>query len=251
MRQKLALILAFALILTSTAACAQSASDTIIIATDAAFPPMEFVNDEKEIVGFDIDLMNAIAEEMDLTIEFKNTAWDGIFAGLDVGDYDAILSAVTIRPDRQENYDFSEPYINAGQAIVVRADEEDISGAETLAGETVGAQIGTTGAFAVEDLGNATLKEYDTIDLAFLDLVNGNVDAVVVDSPLAWDYALISDQFVGRLKIVGEPMTEECYGLMVRKGENQDLLQAFNEGLEKIKQSGKYDEIYDRWIGAD
>ncbi len=251
MRHKLTLVLVSLLVLTSVIACAQPASDALIVATDAAFPPMEFVNDEKEMVGFDIDLLNAIAEEMDLDVEFKNTAWDGIFAGLDAGDYDAIMSAVTIRPDRQENYDFSEPYINAGQAIVVRAEEDAIDGLDGLAGKTVGAQIGTTGAFAVQDLGTATLKEYDTIDLGFLDLVNGNVDAVVVDSPVAWDYALISDQFLGKLKIVGEPVTEEFYGLMVRKGENGDLLSAFNEGLAKLQENGKYDEIYDRWIRTD
>ncbi|MBC7225554.1 MAG: transporter substrate-binding domain-containing protein, partial [Anaerolineae bacterium] len=93
----------------------------------------------------------------------------------------------------------------------------------------------------------ATLKEYDTIDLALLDLVNGNIDAVVVDTPVAADYALASETFKGKLKIVGEPFTEEYYGLVVRKGETE-LLNLFNEGLKKIKASGKYDEIYAKWI---
>ena len=96
---------------------------TYVVATDAAFPPMEFVDANKNIVGFDIDLMNAIAKAMGFEVEYKNTAWDGIFAGLESGDYDAIISAVTIRDDRKAKYDFSEPYINAGQAIVVMADD--------------------------------------------------------------------------------------------------------------------------------
>ncbi|MBC7256824.1 MAG: basic amino acid ABC transporter substrate-binding protein, partial [Chloroflexi bacterium] len=222
-----------------------------VIATDAAFPPMEFVDENKNIVGFDIDLMNAIAKVMGFEVEFKNTAWDGIFAGLESGDYDAILSAVTITDERKAKYDFSDPYINAGQAVVVRADETAIQSHQDLPGKTVGAQIGTTGALAVQEMQGVTLKEYDTIDLALLDLVSGNLDAVVVDTPVAADYALASEQFKGKLKIVGEPFTDEWYGLVVRKGENADLLKAFNEGLKKIKADGTYDKIYAKWIAGE
>ena len=225
-------------------------SMTIVVACDAAWPPMEFVDENKEIVGFDIDLMSAIAAEMGFAFEFKNVAWDGIFAGLEAGDYDAIMSSVTIRDDRLEVYDFSDPYINAGQITVVRADETEIVGPEDLPGKTVGAQIGTTGAFAIQEIEGATLKEYDNIDLALLDLVNGNIDAVVTDTPVAADFALVSDQFLGKLKIVGEPMTEEFYGVVVRKGERQDLLDAFNEGLQRVQANGVYDQIYDKWIGG-
>lgn len=220
-----------------------------VVATDAAFPPMEFVDETKQIVGFDIDLMEAIAKEMNFTVEWKNTAWDGIFAGLESGDYDAIMSSVTITDERKEKYVFSEPYINAGQAVVVRAGEPSISSHTDLSGKVVGAQIGTTGAFAVEKIEGATLKEYDTIDLALMDLVNQNVDAVVVDMPVAADYALASETFKGRLIIVGEPFTEEYYGILTRKGDTA-LLDLFNEGLKKVQASGDYDKIYDQWIGA-
>jgi len=183
-------------------------------------------------------------------VEFKNTAWDGIFAGLETGDYDAIMSAVTITDERKVTYDFSDPYVNAGQAVVVRADETAIQSGADLVGKTVGAQIGTTGAFAVQDIADTTLKEYDTIDLALLDLVNKNLDAVVVDTPVAADFALASEQFRGSLKIVGDALTEEYYGLLVRKGENADLLAAFNEGLKKVQENGTYDQIYAKWIGS-
>jgi len=250
-----ALSLVLALVLGGCVAAPEGSSSSgigkIRIATDAAFPPMEFVDESKEIVGFDIDMMNAIAEAQGLEIEYKNTAWDGIFAGLDTGDYDAVLSAVTIRPDRQELYDFSDPYVNAGQAVVVRADEEVIQGGDDLVNRVVGAQIGTTGAFAVQDIEGATLKEYDSIDLALMDLVNGNVEAVVVDTPVAADFALASEQFSGQLKIVGEPLTEEYYGVLVRKGENQDFLQAFNAGLKAIRENGVYDQIYAKWMATE
>jgi len=219
-----------------------------IIATDATWPPMEFVDANKNIVGFDIDLMNAIAKAMGFEVEFRNTAWDGIFAGLDSGSYDAILSSVTILDERKQTYDFSDPYLNAGQAVVVEIDNSTISGGDDLSGKTVGAQIGTTGAFAVADIQGATLKEYDTIDLAFMDLVNGLLDAVVTDTPVAADYALASDQFKGKVKIVGEPLTEELYGMCVRKNKSQEFVQAFNEGLKKIKEDGTYAKIYAQWI---
>lgn len=252
MKRSLALALVAALVLgLALTACAPSSQDTIVVAMDAAFPPMEFVDENKEIVGFDVDMMNAIAEEMGFKVEYKNTAWDGIFAGLESGDYDAILSAVTINDERRAVYDFSDPYVNAGQAIVVRAGETAINGVEDLTGLVVGAQIGTTGAFAVEDMAGVTLKEYDNIDLGLLDLVNNNVAAVVVDTPVAADFAMTSEQFKGQLKIVGEPITDEYYGVCVRKGEMGDFLADFNEGLKRIKENGKYDEIYAKWIGTE
>ncbi len=221
-----------------------------VIATDAAFPPMEYVDESKEIVGFDMDLIAAIAKDQGFEYEIKNTAWDGIFAGLEGGEYNGILSAVTITDDRKKVYDFSEPYINAGQAVVVRADETAITGDQDLSGKTVGAQIGTTGAFAVQGIDGATLKEYDSIDLALLDLVNKNLDAVVVDTPVAADYALASDQFSGKLMIVGEPFTDEYYGLTVKRGDPSGLAALFNAGLANVKANGEYDKIYAKWIGG-
>jgi branched-chain amino acid transport system substrate-binding protein len=226
----------------------KAAAVKVVIATDASFPPMEFVDANKQIVGFDIDMMNAIAKVMGFEVEYKNTAWDGIFAGLESGDYDAVLSAVTITDEKKAVYDFSDPYINAGQAVIVRADETTIKSHQDLPGKTAGAQIGTTGAYAVQNIQGATLKEYDTIDLALLDLVSGNLDAVVVDTPVAADYALASNQFKGKLKIVGEPFTDEWYGVVVRKGEQADFIAAFNEGLKKIKADGTFDQIFAKWI---
>jgi polar amino acid transport system substrate-binding protein len=246
----IALVLVLVISMVLTGCARQPKSDTIVIATDAAFPPMEFVDENKNIVGFDIDMMNAVASAMGFSVEYKNTAWDGIFAGLESGDYDAILSSVTITEERKEKYDFSVPYINAGQTVVVRADEARIASDKDLPGKQVGAQIGTTGALAVQAIAGATLKEYDTIDLALLDLLNKNLDAVVVDTPVAADYALASDQFKGKLKIVGEPFTDEYYGVCVRKGKMQDFLAKFSEGLKKIQADGTYDKIYAQWIGG-
>jgi len=208
---------------------------------------MEMVAENKEIIGFDIDLMKAVAEAGGFTVEFKNTAWDGIFAGLAAGEYDAVMSSVTITEERKETMDFSVPYINAGQILIVR---QESTGVETLAdlkGKSVGAQIGTTGSFEVEKVSGVELKTYDEIGLAFEDLANGRIDAVVADTPVAADFALMNPNYKGKLKIVGEPFTEEYYGVAVKKG-NKEILAAVNKGLEAVLDTNTYDEIEDEWL---
>jgi polar amino acid transport system substrate-binding protein len=228
------------------AACAKKTSK-IVIATDATWPPMEMVDENKNIVGFDIDLMNAAAKAGGFEVEFRNTAWDGIFAGLEGGKYDAVMSSVTITDERKQTMDFSVPYINAGQILVVKS---DVSGVETLAdlaGKTVGAQIGTTGAFEIDKVTSVKKKEYDEIGLAFADLANGRIDAVVCDTPVAAQFALQSDEYKGVLKIVGEPFTEEYYGVAVKKG-NKKVLDTINKGLQKVLDEGENKAIEEQWL---
>lgn len=224
----------------------QSSSDTIVVATDATWPPMEYVDENKEIVGYDIELMKAVAERAGIEIEFKNVAWDGIFAGLAAGEYDAIISSVTITEDRQEKYDFSEPYINAGQIVVTTADSA-ITGPDALSGYTVGAQIGTTGAIEIQNMDGVELKEYDEVGLAFEDLVAGRIDAVVCDTPVAADFALQREEYSAVLKIVGEPFTDEYYGILVQQG-NSDLLDKINEGLKAVQDEGLDKALEADWL---
>lgn len=235
------------------AGCAAPASTAkkFVIASDASWPPMESVDASKNIVGFDIDLINAIAKDQKFQVEIKNTAWDGIFAGLEGGAYDAILSSVTITDDRKKTYDFSDPYFDANQAVVTRMDDNTIKSEQDLAGKKVGAQIGTTGAIYVGDkIKEATLKQYDTPDLAMMDLLNKNIDAVIVDTPVAANYALQAEQFKGKLAMVAQIVTDERYGLTVQKGDPKKVLALFNAGLKNLKANGEYDKIYQKWISG-
>ncbi len=218
------------------------------IGTNAEFAPMEFVNQAKELTGFDIELIKAIAADQKFEIEFQNVAWDGIFAGLEAGQYDAIISSVTITDERKQKYDFSDGYFDSNQAIVVLIDNTSIIDEGTLTGKRVGVQIETTGAFAVRALG-IDPKQYDGPDLALQDLVNGNLDAVVVDYPVAADYALQAEQFKGKLKIVSEIATNETFGLVAPKGDPKGILPLFNAGLANLKASGAYDALYEKWFG--
>ena len=218
-----------------------------VIATDATWPPMEMVDESKHIVGFDIDLMEAAAVEGGFTVEFKNTAWDGIFAGLAAGKYDAVMSSVTITEERKQSMDFSIPYINAGQVLIVRSETSGVAVLQDLVGKRVGAQIGTTGSFEIEKVKGITLKTYDEIGLAFEDLANGRIDGVVADTPVAAAFALQSANYKGRLKIVGDSFTDEYYGVAVKKGDTRTL-NAINRGLSIVLASGENKKLEDKWL---
>jgi len=230
---------------------AQEESDgpvTITFGSDATWPPMEFVNTDQEIVGFDVDLINAVADAAGFEVEIQNTAWDGIFAGLANGDYDAVISSVTITEERQRTMDFSIPYINAGQVLIVRQDAPaGVESLEDLVGQAVGAQIGTTGAFEVEKVDGVELRTYDEIGLAVEDLAQGRIAGVVADSPIAADYALQNENYSATLKIVGEPFTEEFFGIAVKKG-NSEVLDMINAGLEVVLNDGTVEELQDKWL---
>jgi len=217
----------------------------VVVATDATWPPFEYVDEQtKEIVGFDIDLMTAIAEKADIEIEFKNVAWDALLAGMAQGSYDAAISCITILPEREEKMLFSDPYLVAGQLVTVLVDNADITDKDALGGKTVGAQIGTTGSFEVAKIEGATLKTYDDIGLAYQDLMNGQIDAVIADNLLALAYV---DKNPDKLKTVGEVFTEESYGIAVSKS-NPELLTKINAGLAAVEEEGVLDQLVEKWL---
>lgn len=227
---------------------APSGVRTITVATDATWPPMQFVDINQNIVGFDIDLINAAAAAAGFQVVIQNTAWDGIFAGLANGDYDAVISSVTITEERRQTMDFSIPYINAGQVLIVRQDAPaNWTTLEDLVGQSVGAQIGTTGSFEVDRVAGVTLRTYDELGMAIEDLAQGRIAGVVADTPIAADFALQNENYSRVLKIVGEPFTEEYYGVAVRRG-NSEVLNLINAGLEIVLQDGTAEELEQKWL---
>jgi polar amino acid transport system substrate-binding protein len=230
-------------------ACAPKVAKKFVFGSDATFPPMEFVDaTTKNVVGFDVDMMNAIAKISKFEVAVKSTAWDGIFAGLAAGDYDGVLSSVTITDERKATMDFSTPYLNAGQVIIVPKATSNISKPEDLAGKIVGVQISTTGDIAVAKIAGVKQKKtYDDIGLAVEDLSIGRIDAVVVDSPTAAGYVLQNDKYKAKLQIVGVPFTEEYYGIAVKKG-NKALLDLIDKGLAAIQKDGTLDTLKKKWL---
>ena len=217
------------------------------IGTNAEYPPFENVDEAGEIVGFDVELITAIAEASEFEFEWVNTRWDGIFVALQSGEFDAVISAATITDERAEIVNFSDPYFNAGQTIAVRADETEIEGPEDLAGKKVGVQLGTTGDIWLSEQTQAEVIRFDENTLAFQSLANGDVDAAVADGPVTIEIVKANPEM--RLKVLSGVYTEEFYGIAVNK-DRADLLQAVNEGLAAVQADGTYDAIYDKWFAV-
>ena len=218
----------------------------ITVASDATWPPMEMIDENKNLVGFNIDYMNAVAKEAGFKVIIKNTAWDGIFAGVEAGKYDAIISSVTITDKRKKAMDFSLPYVNAGQVLVVPV----ASTAKVIAdlkGKKVGAQIGTTGAMEIKKVKGVELKSYDEIGLTFEDMAAGRIDGVVCDTPIAANYALQKESYKGKFKIAGKSFTEENYGIVVKKG-NKELLDLINKGIKAVQAKGIDKQLEKKWL---
>ena len=224
-----------------------AAPKSIKVATDATWPPMEMVDANKKIVGYDIDFLNAVAKEAGLAVEFKNTAWDGIFAGLDSGQYDAIISSVTITEERKAKYDFTDAYTSIGQILVVPKTDKTSKTIADLRGKKVGSQIGTTGAMEVKKVAGVESKTYDEIGLAFEDMAAGRISGVVCDEPVAAHFALQKKEYKEKFKIVGKAFTKEGYGIVVKKG-NKELVDLLNKGIKAVKAKKLDTKIHTKWV---
>lgn len=234
-------------VMTSVNGLNGSSGREIVIALDATWPPMEYTDENNSVVGFDVDLMNASAEAGGYTVRFVNVAWDGIFSGLEVGKYDAICSSVSVTDERKEKMDISIPYINAGQVIVSRVQGKRAQSLDDLAKMKCGVQIGTTGDVMLSDK-NLDHKVYDEVDLMFLDLAAGRIDALIVDMPIAAFYSKHNDKYSGKFFISSRVLVNDFYGVCVEKG-NSKVLGMINSGLTKIIGNGKYKELCIKWFG--
>lgn len=221
----------------------------VTVGTNAEYQPFEYVDANGEIVGFDIELLKAIGERAGFTPEFVNTKWDGIFVALASGEFDTVVSAVTITPERAETVDFSDSYFNAGQGIAVQAGNDTITGSDSLAaGMKVGVQVGTTGDIWLTENTEVEVARFDENPLAVQALAAGDVDAVVADFPTLADILKQNPEL--DLKMVGEPFTEELYGIAIRKGQDE-LKESINAALASLREDGTYQSIFDKYFGAE
>jgi polar amino acid transport system substrate-binding protein len=221
-----------------------------VVGTDAAYAPFESQNEKGEIVGFDIDVVRAVAAKAGIEVKFVNTPWEGIFNTLAQGDRDMLVSAITITDERKQTIDFSTPYFDAHQLIAVK-DGSKVAKFDDLKKLKVGVQTGTTGDEVVSKLLGKTstsVRRFESTPLALKELESGGVDAVVADNGVIVNY--VTNNSGAKFKMVNDPaFTPEQYGIAVRKG-NAELLDKINKGLAAIKADGTYDQIYARYFGA-
>jgi polar amino acid transport system substrate-binding protein len=218
----------------------------VIVACNAEFPPFELTDDDNNIIGYDIDVINAVGKAAGFDVVMQNQAFDTLVNSLESGKVDAVISGMTITDARREKVDFSEPYYNAAQVIVVIDTVEGYTKIEDIKGKLIGVQRGTTGAGMAEEVmgkDNADLKQFRKYNEVFNDLRLGRIDAVVADLPVAQTYL----KNIPGLKISSPSMSEEQYGIAVRKG-NADLLKQINAGLAAIRASGEFDRIAEKWF---
>ncbi len=247
--KKIFMLFTIATLLLALSACGAK-DDKLTIGIDDTYPPMEFRNDNDELVGFDIDFANALAEEMGVEIEFVPTAWDGIFSALKSERYDMIISSVSITPDRLKEFEFSKPYLSNGQVIVVAEDAEMVSSVADLEGMIVGVQLGTTADIAAAKQMEMTpfeLKQYDDIVQTFSDMKAGRINAVVVDYAVAIDFILNNpDQY----KITTAQLTNEPIGVCIKQG-NTELKAKVDKAIAALQTNGTLVPISEEWLGGN
>ncbi|AMO48751.1 Arginine ABC transporter, periplasmic arginine-binding protein ArtI [Enterobacter sp. FY-07] len=224
-----------------------TAAQTIRFATEASYPPFESTDANNKIVGFDVDLANALCKEIDATCTFTNQAFDSLIPSLKFRRFDAVMAGMDITPEREKQVLFTTPYYDNSALFV--GQQGKFTSIDQLKGKRVGVQNGTTHQKFINDKHpEITTVPYDSYQNARLDLQNGRIDAVFGDTAVVTEW-LKADT---KLAAVGDKVTDKEYfgtglGIAVRQG-NTELQQKFNTALEKVKKDGTYQTIYNKWF---
>ena len=246
MKKALALVLSLMMVLSLAAAGAE----TVTVAFNPEYPPFEYVEDE-QYVGYDVDLINAIAAKAGFEVAFEAMNFDAVINAVVSNTNTIGVSGISITDERKINVDFSEGYINAGLIVVVK-DDSGYAVLDDLKGKKIGAQLGTTSDFSAEEItGRDNTETYKTFLDAIRDLQNGRLDAVIVDKPVG--IAILNSLADDSLEIVDMGLQADWYGIEVNK-ENPELLEKINKALAELKDEGFFDELDNKFFtdtGAD
>lgn len=251
------IVLGMALFLTGCGSKSASTEDpladgVLTAGTNDMYLPLEFRDENNELVGFDIDLGQALADQLGVEIEWVPTAWDGIFNGLNANQYDIVLSGTSITEDRLTGFNMTDPYLANGIVIVSRKDASPAKTPKDLAGKTVGVQIETTADYAAEALKTQenvqyTVNKYDAMLDAFAALEGKQIDNIMTDISVAQFYTSLKPEVYA---VTSDVLSNEPIGITVRKADT-----AFNEqlntALDALRENGKLTEISMKWFGQD
>ncbi|MGL4607807.1 MAG: ABC transporter substrate-binding protein [Eubacteriaceae bacterium] len=220
--------------------------------TNDMYIPLEYRDENNNLVGFDIDLGAALAEELGVTMEWVPTAWDGIFNGLNANQYDIVLSGTSITEDRLSGYNMSDPYISNGIVIVSRKDAAPAVTVKDLAGKNVGVQIETTADYAAEAYKTAEgidykINKYDGMLDAFAALEGKQIDNIVTDISVAQFYTTLKPEVYA---VTSEVLSNEPIGITMKKSDTE-FAGEINKALNTLRENGKLSEISMKWFGTD
>lgn len=235
---------------TASASATPAATDkTYIVATDASYAPFEYM-EGNQVVGFSHDILKAAGEKEGIKLNFVNTPFEGIFANVEKGDSDIALASITITDERKQRVDFSDPYFEATQMIVTAEKGSDVKSFKELKSRSVSVQNGTTADLILQDLqgkNSGTIKRFETMPLAFKELISGGVDATVGDNGVVQNF-VANNPNVKLNTLVDPEFPKEQYGFAFRKNRSDDLREKINKGLATIKADGTYAQIEAKWF---
>ena len=224
-----------------------NSNKTYVIYSDNAFPPYEYLdNATNTYVGIDMDILAAVAKDQNIKCEVKNEGFDASMGAVQAGQADGMIAGMTITDKRRETFDFSEPYFEDGQILVVKK-ESDVQSLADLKGKKIAVKTSTQGAAYAEskkDEYDLNLVYYEDSPTMYTAIENGTDDACFEDR-MVIQYTIGSENL--NLKTVGEVINPGSYGFAVKKGANAELLEMFNKGLANIKANGEYDKILEKY----
>ncbi|MDX1221080.1 transporter substrate-binding domain-containing protein [Sinorhizobium medicae] len=226
---------------------------TVVVVTENAYPPLQFVDPKSgQAIGWEYDAMNEIAKRLNFKVEYQNTSWDAMIQAVSDGQYQIGMTGITIKDDRKEKVDFSDPYLRSEQFMLVRGDETRFSDAKSFAAlesGLIGAQPGTspfyTAVYEILDGNeqNPRIKLFETFGATVQALKAGDVDLVLTDSVAAKGYV---DSSEGQLKVVGGPLGTEDFGFIFPKG--SELVAPVNAAIKALKDDGTLDALNKKWF---
>lgn len=218
----------------------------VSVATNATIPPLAMLDHNSHIVGFNIDYMNAVAKEAGFKVIIQNSSWKDIFSGFKTGTYDAVIGVVERKEKSRSKLDFSFTYLTTDLVLVVPSASKAFS-IPDMGKATIGVRRGSS--FSIEDKKTsvATLKSYNSLDLAFEALAAGNIDGVVCNRLLAVEFTEKNQVLKGKFKIAEKPVASQNFSIAVKKG-NDSLLNLINKGIQAVKDRGIDSELREKWF---
>lgn len=222
-------------------------SNVLNVAFEGTYPPFNFLDDNDEFQGFDVDISNEIAERLGVKANFIATKWDGLIGGLKADKFDIIIGQMTVTEERKKSVDFTDPYVITGSVLVTREDTNDITKLEDIKGKKVGVGGGTTFEEVANSVEGADVKLYKAVSDYIQDLTNERLD-VIINDQLLISYNIKENKLP--IKIASGIVNKDEIGMAVNKG-NEDFIKKVNTALKEMKDDGTYNEIYKKWFGTD
>ncbi|MCQ8212020.1 basic amino acid ABC transporter substrate-binding protein [Cetobacterium somerae] len=230
------------LILMLTIGTLAFAKEKLYVGTNAEFPPFEYL-DKGEVVGFDIDLVKAIGNKLNMEVVIKDMAFDGLIPALETNKVDIVIAGMTANEERKMAVNFSNPYYTANQVIILKDDNTNIKNFEDLKGKLVGVMLGFTGDVVISEMKDVKSKKYNASYAAIMELQNSKIDAVVLDSETALNYVK-NNKGLKLAETSGEP---EEYAIAISK-KNTELLNKINTALDELKKDGTYESLLKKYM---